>query len=99
MDHPSEDTLKRFASGTASREENRAVVEHLVKGCSVCARKIRALIEPERVSRSSYEAPLDQFDQGLVESLESAADPLRSLPEVPPGVLPDPPEDRPRKKG
>jgi hypothetical protein len=33
MDHPSEETLKRFAAGTATREENRAVVSHLVKGC------------------------------------------------------------------
>jgi hypothetical protein len=100
MDHPSEDTLKRFASGTASREENRAVVAHLVKGCSACARTIRALIEPKPVSRSSYETSLDQFDRGHIETLESAIDPLRALPTVPRGVLPDPPEDRPpRKKG
>ncbi len=94
MDHPSEDTLKRFAAGTGSREENRTVVAHLVKGCAACARKIRALIEPEPVHRASYETPLDRFDQGLIETLESSTDPLQSVPAVPPGVLPDPPEKK-----
>jgi hypothetical protein len=58
MDHPSEDTLKRFAAGSASREESRAVVAHLLKGCAACARTLRALLQPESVSRSAYEAAL-----------------------------------------
>jgi len=47
VDHPSEETLKRFASGTASREEGKAVVAHLLKGCADCARKLRCLIDTE----------------------------------------------------
>jgi hypothetical protein len=80
MDHPSEETLKRFVAGTASREESRAVVAHLLKGCSGCARKLRELMEPEAVSRASYEAALNRFDQGLIESLESSIDPLQTPP-------------------
>jgi hypothetical protein len=49
MDHPSEDILRSFALGTASREESRAIVAHLVKGCPACARKIRELMEPKTV--------------------------------------------------
>src|SRR5436305_1139040 len=79
MDHPSEETLKRFVAGTASREESRAVVAHLLKGCSACARKLRELMEPDAVSRTFYEAALDRFDQELVESLESSLDPLQTL--------------------
>jgi hypothetical protein len=98
MDHPSEETLKRFAAGTASREESRAVVAHLLKGCSACARKLRQLMEPDAVSRSSYEAALDRFDQELVESLESSLDPLQTLRAVM-RTRPDPLRERPRKKG
>jgi hypothetical protein len=92
MDHPSEDILQRFVSGTASREESRIVVKHLVKGCPECARKIRALMEPKAVSRSDYEDPLDRFDQGLIEGLESSISPLQTSSGVPRGALPDPPE-------
>jgi hypothetical protein len=100
MDHPSEETLKRFAAGTASREENRAVVAHLVKGCSACARKLRTLMEPESVSRTSYEAALDRFDKGLIESLETSISPLQTLRGAMGGLPPGLPEERrPRKKG
>jgi hypothetical protein len=98
MDHPSDETLKRFVAGTASREENRAVVAHLVKGCSACARKLRELMEPEAVSRVSYEVALDHFDKGVIETLDSSISPrqiLRTMGGHPPGP---PEEERPRKK-
>ena len=101
MDHPSEDILQRFVSGTASREESRAVVKHLVKGCPACARKIRDLMEPKAVPGSSYEDPLARFDQGLMEALESSISPMQTLRTVLRGA-PDPPEpeeDALRKKG
>jgi hypothetical protein len=101
MDHPSEEVLQRFASGTASREESRTVVKHLVKGCPACARKLRDLMEPKAVPRSAYEGPLDHFDQGLIEGLESSISPMQTLRTVLRGALPDPPEpedDAPRKK-
>ena len=99
MDHPSEETLKRFAAGTAPREENRAVVAHLVKGCSACARRLRELMEPEAVSHGSYEAALDHFDQGLIENLESSISPLQTLRVVLRGLPLEPPEEaRGRKK-
>src|SRR5689334_4264999 len=98
MDHPSEETLKRFAAGTAAREESRAVVAHLLKGCSACARKLRQLMEPDAVSRTSYEAALDQFDQGLIERLEGSIDPVKTLRTMM-GALSDPPRERQRKKG
>ena len=98
MDHPSEDTLKRFAAGTGARDANRAVVAHLLKGCPACARTLRLLMEPASVTRVSYEAPLDRFDQGVLQSLEVAVDPLEPLPTVPGGLLDPPQDDGPRKK-
>jgi hypothetical protein len=98
MDHPSEDILRRFASGTASREESRAVVKHLVKGCPACARKIRELMEPKAVPRTAYEDPLARFDQGLIEGLESSITPLQTLRTVLRDVRPEPPEDDAERK-
>jgi hypothetical protein len=44
MSHPISDrSLYRFASGTASREEGRAVVSHLLQGCAPCAQKLGAV--------------------------------------------------------
>jgi hypothetical protein len=59
MDHPSEETLKRFAAGTASREEGRAIVAHLVKGCADCARKLKSLMEPSPSSGRIYDDALE----------------------------------------
>jgi hypothetical protein len=59
MDHPSEETLKRFPAGTASRGECRAIVAHLVKGCADCARKLRSLMEPEPLSGRTYDDVLE----------------------------------------
>jgi hypothetical protein len=98
MDHPSEETLKRFAAGSASREESRAVVAHLLKGCSACARTLRALLQPDSVTRSSYEAALERFDQGLIDNLESSISPLQTLRTVLRGVLLGPPKGEPPRK-
>jgi hypothetical protein len=47
MKHPiSESSLNRFASGTATREEGKTIVIHLLRGCSVCSRKLQALMGP-----------------------------------------------------
>jgi len=98
MEHPSEDILRSFASGTASREESRTVVKHLVKGCPKCARKIRDFMEPKAVPGSAYEDPLVRFNQGLIEGLESSISPMQTLRTVLRNVLPDPPENGAERK-
>ena len=79
MDHPSEETLKRFAAGTASREENRIVVVHLLKGCDTCAQRLKALMEPASVAGVSYDAALDRFDERMIEDLETSITPRQRL--------------------
>jgi hypothetical protein len=79
VDHLSEETLKRFASGTSSPQEARAVVAHLLKGCADCARKLRSLIEPEPVADRAYDNALERFDLGLLESLETSISPMQTL--------------------
>lgn len=79
MDHPSEETLKRFAAGKASREENRTIVAHLLKGCTACAQRLEALMEPASVAGVSYDAALDRFDEGMIEALETSIDPRETL--------------------
>jgi len=98
MDHPSEETLKRFAAGTASREESRNVVAHLLKGCAPCGRTLRELMKPDSVPPASYETALERFDQGLIEDLESSISPLQTLRTVLKGAFPGPPEKEGRRK-
>jgi hypothetical protein len=54
MTHIPEATLRRFAEGTASREENRRVVRHLLARCPACAASIRSCLRPP-VSEESYD--------------------------------------------
>jgi hypothetical protein len=79
LDHPSEETLKRFAAGTASREESRNVVAHLLKGCALCATRLKSLMEPQSMTGLSYDAALDRFDQAMVEALETSISPVQTL--------------------
>jgi hypothetical protein len=48
MDHPvSRDSLKRFAAGLSTRQENRSIVAHLLRGCADCAQQIHEGVRPE----------------------------------------------------
>ena len=89
MDHPSEETLKRFAAGTASREENRNVIAHLLKGCAACAQRLKALMEPASVAGVSYDAALDRFDEGMIEELETSITPAQTVRTILSGLLRD----------
>ena len=82
MDHPSDQTLKRFAAGKSAREENRAVVAHLLKGCGRCAVKLKAFIEPDSVAGQAYDPVLDKFDEGLLTALETSISPMQTLQAV-----------------
>jgi hypothetical protein len=79
VEHPGEETLRRFVAGTASREESFAIVAHLLRGCPACARKIRELMLPEPVHGECYNSALNRFDHGLVEALESSISPIQTL--------------------
>jgi hypothetical protein len=58
MEHSvSRASLERFAAGTASREEKRIIVAHLVKGCATCAAVLREL--------DCREQPVDVYDKVL----------------------------------
>ena len=41
--HPAKEDLQRLMAGRLSREEARAVVRHLLRGCSSCSRETRTL--------------------------------------------------------
>ena len=58
MDHPvSRESLKKFATGTSTRQENRTIVAHLLQGCAECARQINEGVRPE-VPDDAYDAVL-----------------------------------------
>lgn len=72
MEHPPEETLKRFVAGTASREESRAVVAHLVKGCRFCAAALRLLMKPAETPVKTYESILERSGERLSELADKA---------------------------
>jgi hypothetical protein len=86
--HPSEGSLKRFTSGTASGQERKAVVAHLLKGCTDCSRKLKSLIEPEPVAGGAYDEALARFDRELLELLDCSIDPGQTLRTFLGSVLP-----------
>jgi molecular chaperone GrpE (heat shock protein) len=95
VDHPSEETLKRFAAGNASREESRIVVAHLLKGCALCAKRLKSMMQPESVGPVSYDEALDRFDEKILEALETSISPRQTLRTILRGVFP---QERPAPK-
>ena len=62
MDHPvTEESLRRFATGASTRQENRSIVAHLLKGCADCARQVRQNVRPE-VPEDAYEGVLSKLN-------------------------------------
>ncbi len=73
MEHAiSESTLKRFAFGSATPEENRAVVLHFLKGCVSCAERLREIERPA-IPAGAYDASLEGFAAGLRRKVRPAA--------------------------
>lgn len=85
MDHPiAPDSLARFLAGGASREENRRVVAHLLKGCPLCAQRVEELlVEPEPDEEHGYDAAFDRFERVAVPAKEPSAAKLPALALLP----------------
>jgi len=54
-EHPSDDFLRRFVAGTASRDEGRQITAHLLRGCRACADRVQVLLLPG-VPMGAYDA-------------------------------------------
>jgi hypothetical protein len=86
--HPvSDHSLQRFAAGTATRAESRAIVLHMLRGCASCAATLNAALYPE-VPSGAYDAVFERLSSrlpppggGTVLSFE----PRRRSAPVPPG--------------
>lgn len=65
MQHPiSKEDLERFAAGKATREENRRIVGHLLKGCDTCALSLQEIDRVE-TPMCAYDKALDGFERKL----------------------------------
>jgi hypothetical protein len=60
----SRDSLERFAAGSATRDEGRAIAVHLLKGCATCTATLRNLAR-SRAPMDAYDRSLDRFERGL----------------------------------
>src|SRR5689334_11419889 len=59
--HPSDDFLRRFSAGTASREEGRQISAHLLHGCGTCARRLQELVRPG-IPEGAYDAAFARLE-------------------------------------
>ena len=75
-------TLERFAAGAASREENRAVVAHLLKGCALCVQVLQETDYHEEMSPSALDAALDRFEREVRGAVTAPSGRLTVLREV-----------------
>lgn len=66
----SEASLRSFLAGTASREETRDLVAHLLKGCPSCSEKLRTIAR-EEIPEGAYENILDRLEKNLAATLET----------------------------
>jgi hypothetical protein len=80
LNHPiSRTSLERFASGGATPQENRSIVTHLLKGCSVCASTLRELDRGRPSPAGAYERALDRFERELRGSVTAPSGTLTVL--------------------
>ena len=72
MEHPAEETLRRFRIGEGSPAENREVVAHLLRGCKICSEIVKEAIQPETPSargRAAKSALPNKFTRFAKQSL------------------------------
>jgi hypothetical protein len=80
LNHPiSRTSLERFASGSGSAQENRAIVAHLLQGCGTCAGTLRQLDRGKPATVASYERALDGFERELRGSVTAPSGTLTVL--------------------
>jgi hypothetical protein len=78
-----EDSLERFAAGTASRDEARTITRHLLRECPICAGRLRELLRPP-MQGADYGPVLDAFVRTcLGRPKEQEAPAALSVPAVP----------------
>lgn len=68
-EHPERAVFERLALGTASPEETRRIVRHLVGGCAVCSRLAEAARTPDPSPPSSYDEVFDRVERRLAQRL------------------------------
>jgi hypothetical protein len=69
--HPPPEAFERLARGTASPEESREMVRHLLRGCEACGQRSRAARNPRRADRAlNYDDAFDRVERRLLEGLD-----------------------------
>src|SRR5436309_1618304 len=62
MEHPNTEELRRFVAGTATRQEGRKIVTHLLTGCASCQAAARSFAAPAALGEDSYSAVFQRLE-------------------------------------
>lgn len=68
-EHPAPDVFERMTRGTASPEETRDAVRHLLSACPYCVRQAQATRTPPPKRVQSYDEVLDRLERKVAEGL------------------------------
>ena len=83
QNHPiSRTSLESFVLGTASPQENRTIVTHLLQGCPTCAGTLRELNRSKPAPAGAYERSLDGFERELRGSVTAPSGALTVLRDI-----------------
>lgn len=74
--HPSREILHRIAQGTASADEVRDAVRHLLQGCMSCSKEIEQARRTEKLAPASYDDAIQRLRRKIAEGgLEALREP------------------------
>ncbi len=69
-EHPESAAFSRLALGTASPEETRRIVRHLLRGCTSCSRRAEAARTPATPPPSSYDEVFERLERRITAGLD-----------------------------
>ena len=68
----SNESLRRFAAGTATRQESCSIVTHLLKGCPSCGKRLKSFVRPEPPA-DIYDVVFDRLERAYLGATSTQA--------------------------
>ena len=81
--HPKAAQIAGILEGSSQTPQSRALVEHLLRGCSDCATTAEQVVRPQRdLSANAYDAAFDKAFAAVQKHFATPPPPLRPRPRL-----------------